>query len=124
MTAETTVREYYEALRRGDPLAPFFAREASTVKFGIEERLRGYDDIAAALERQTETTDEWRVDSTDLSVTEREGYAWFADVVGMAWTDTGTGERFTFDSRWSGTLEERGEDWQFVSMHVSAPREL
>jgi len=124
MTAETIVREYYEALRRGDPLAPFFAREGSAVKFGIEERPQGYDDIAAALERQTETTDEWRVDSTDLSVTERDGYAWFADVVGMAWTDTGTGERFTFDSRWSGTLEEHGGDWQFVSMHVSAPREL
>lgn len=123
MSAETTVREYYAALRGGEPLSPYFAELSTAVKFGIGERLRGHDEIAAALDRQTQRTDEWRVDSTDLSVTQREGYAWFADVVGLAWTDTGTGERFSFDSRWSGTLEARDGNWQFVSMHVSAPRE-
>lgn len=124
MSAETTVRAYYEAVRNGAPLGPYFADHSTTVKFGISERLRGSEAITEGLAEQTRTTDEWRVESTALSVTEREGYAWFADAVDMAWTDIATGERFSFDSRWSGTLERQDGDWKFVSMHVSAPREL
>ncbi len=124
MSAETTVREYYEAVRNGAPLGPYFADHPAAVKFGISEQLRGPEKITDALAEQTRTTDEWRVESTDLTVAERDGYAWFTDTVDMAWTDLDTGERFSFDSRWSGTLETEGGDWQFVSMHVSAPREL
>jgi len=123
MTAEETVREYYEALSCGDPLAPYFS-ERATVKFGVGESLFGADEIAAALREQTRTTDDWAVDSTRLDVTEREQFAWFGDEVDLAWTDAETGQRWTFDTRWSGTLELRDGEWSFVAMHVSAPRRL
>ncbi|RZH66767.1 nuclear transport factor 2 family protein [Natrinema altunense] len=130
-SAEAVVRDYYDALRDGDPLPPYFSDADSTVKFGISESLFGGDDVAAALEAQTETTEKWVVESQGLAVTDRGGFATFADEVTMAWTETATGDRHRFDSRWSGTLVERdGADdpranaWQFVAMHVSAPREL
>lgn len=132
MNAEESVRAYYDALRSGDPLAPFFARAESTVKFGIGDRLTGYEEIEAGLSEQTETTGEWRVGSDRLVVTERDEYAWFSDDVSLSWTDTGSGVRYEFDSRWSGTLERRAETasggdlgtpWRFVGMHVSAPEE-
>ena len=124
MDAEATVRAYYDALRSGEPLYPFFAREESTVKFGIGERLTGYEAIEAGLREQTETTDGWSVDSDRLVVAERDDHAWFADDVFMAWTDTERGIRYEFETRWSGTLERRddadvGTDWRFVGMHVS-----
>ncbi|CCQ37023.1 uncharacterized protein Nmlp_2873 [Natronomonas moolapensis 8.8.11] len=130
MDAEATVRAYYDALRAGDALAPFFARGATPVKFGIGERLRGFEEIEAGLAEQTETTDEWVVDSDRLRVTERDAHAWFSDEVGMAWSDLGTDTRYEFDTRWSGTLERRpdaesagaaGTPWRFVGMHVSTP---
>lgn len=131
MDAESTVRAYYEALRTGEPLSPFFAREESTVKFGIGERLTGYDEIEAGLREQTETTEGWTVESDRLVVTERTDHAWFADDVFMAWNDTERGIRYEFQTRWSGTLERREDaadtdgasapdtDWRFVGMHVS-----
>lgn len=131
MDAESTVRAYYDALRAGDPLYPFFAREESTVKFGIGERLTGYGAIREGLAAQSETTDAWTVESEALVVTERDEHAWFSDDVFMAWTDTERGIRYEFDTRWSGTLERRPEaeedtdspvaetDWRFVGMHVS-----
>jgi len=131
MDAEATVRAYYDALRGGDALALFFAREVTPVKFGIGERLRGFGEIEAGLAEQTETTDEWVVDSDRLRVTERDDHAWFSDEVEMAWTDLATGRRYEFDTRWSGTLERRpdtgpagtavGTPWRFVGMHVSTP---
>ena len=128
MDAQATVRAYYDALRGGDALAPFFAREPTVVKFGIGERLRGFGAIESGLAEQTETTHEWVVDSRRLDVTERDEHAWFADEVSMAWTDHPTGERYGFESRWSGTLERRPDaagppdtPWRFVGMHVSAP---
>ncbi|MFC6767589.1 nuclear transport factor 2 family protein [Natrinema soli] len=131
VSAEAVVREYYDALRDGDPLAQYFADDERTVKFGISESLFGGSEIAAALEEQTETTDEWTVESHNLVVDERDGFATVADEVTMAWTKTTTGERFRFDSRWSATLVDRAaddgssaSDWRFVAMHVSAPREL
>jgi len=123
MSAEKAIRDYYDALRAGDPLVPFFAEDEGLVKVGISERLVGYEAVAEGLREQTETTEEWVVESADLRVTEGDGYAWFNDSVRMAWTDTTTGTRHGFDSRWSGTLEER-DGWVFVGMHVSAPREL
>ena len=130
MDAESTVRAYYDALRAGDPLYPFFAREDSTVKFGIGERLTGYGEVHEGLAEQTEITEAWTVESEALVVTERDAHAWFSDDVYMAWTDTEGGTRYEFDTRWSGTLERRDAagaaeglpvdtDWRFVGMHVS-----
>jgi hypothetical protein len=124
MTAEETVLDYYEALRRGEPLYPYFAEDDDVVKFGIGERLTGYDAVAEGLREQTRTTDDWHVESRKLRVVGGDGFAAFSDDVRMAWTDTETEHEYEFDSRWSGTLERRdGEDdeWQFVGMHVSTP---
>jgi len=128
MDAAATIRAYYDALRAGEPLAPFFARDEEIVKFGIGERLEGFSAIEAGLRAQTETTEGWTVESDRLRVTEREAHAWFSDSVYMAWTDRERGVRFEFDSRWSGTLERRPEaaelpetPWRFVGMHVSVP---
>lgn len=134
MDAEATVRAYYETLREGDSLYPFFARAASTVKFGVGERLTGYEEISEGLREQTATTDWWTVESDDLVVEERGEHAWFSDDVFMAWTDLDDEVRHEFDTRWSGTLERRTDEawagdggavtpWRFVGMHVSAPVE-
>ena len=135
MDAESTVRAYYEALRTGEPLYPFFAREASTVKFGIGERLTGFEEIREGLREQTETTEGWTVESDRLVVAERDAHAWFADDVFMAWNDRERGVRYEFETRWSGTLERREDspeidgasaldtDWRFVGMHVSTEGE-
>lgn len=125
MAAEARIRAYYEALSSGEPLPPFFAREPWVVKYGIGERLAGYEEIAAGLREQTETTEDWVVESERLSVTERGAVAWFSDDVRMAWTDVETGDRHEHETRWSGTLERRERDgserWFFVGMHVSVP---
>jgi hypothetical protein len=135
-SAADVVRSYYETLRDGDPLYPYFARAPSTVKFGVGERLTGYESVAAGLREQTRTTDGWRVDSDRLVVEQRDCHAWFSDDVFMAWTDTERRIRYEFDTRWSGTLE-RNDDagsaegptedtpasddhpWLFTGMHVS-----
>jgi hypothetical protein len=132
MDAAATVRDYYDALRNGDPLVPYFADCDPTVKFGISERLTGYDAVAAGLRAQTERTAEWTAESHRLRVTERACHAWFSDDVTMAWTDTEVDRRHCFETRWSGTLERRDEDgerdehgdWRFVGMHVSTADEL
>lgn len=124
MTAEQTVLDYYEALRRGEPLYPYFAEHDDVVKFGIGERLTGYDAIAEGLREQARTTDDWHVESRNLRVVEREGYAAFSDDVRMAWRDVETDREYEFDSRWSGTLERRepgSDEWLFAGMHVSTP---
>ncbi|SEW09480.1 nuclear transport factor 2 family protein [Natrinema salifodinae] len=133
-SAEAVVRDYYDALRDGDPLPPYFLDNESTVKFGISDSLFGGNKVTAALEEQTETTADWTVESQQLVVDERaeNGFATFADEVTMAWTDVESGDRHRFDSRWSGTLVARstatttddGPAWRFASMHVSASREL
>ncbi|WP_049985689.1 nuclear transport factor 2 family protein [Halobellus rufus] len=125
MSAEDRIREYYAALRDGEPLYPFFARDPSVVKYGITEKLTGYEAIETGLREQTETTEHWRVESASLRVVERGDCAWFADDVRMAWRDSDSGREYDFDSRWSGTLKRRvGDDgdsaWLFVGMHVSA----
>ena len=119
MSAEATIEAYYDALRAGEPLAPFFAADA-LVKFGIGERLVGYDDIAEGLREQTQTTEEWTVESHDLRVTDEGDFAWFADDVRMAWK--GESERHDHRTRWSGALHCE-EDWAFVGMHVSVPED-
>ena len=124
MGAEDAVIDYYESLRRAEPLHPYFAERDDVVKFGISERLTGYDAIADGLREQTRTTEGWTVESTALRVVERDAVARFTDDVSMAWTDAATGERYAFDARWSGTLERFDDEWQFTGMHVSVPHEL
>ena len=146
MDPTETVEEYYEALRRDEPLAPYFAEREDVVKFGVSERLAGYEAVAEGLREQTKTTEDWRVESDNLRVTHRDSVAWFTDDVVLAWTDS-TGDRKSFDTRWSGVLE-RGDRssggttdgdpggttdggsggiadtrWRFVQMHVSAPHD-
>ena len=123
MDAADTIRSYYDALRDGEPLGPFFAPERpaddAIVKFGLSERLVGIDAVREGLREQTATTVDWAVDSRALRTTERERHAWFSDAVEMGWTDTERGIHYEFDTRWSGTLELRDGDWRFVGMHVS-----
>ncbi len=118
------IREYYQALRNGDPLDPYFSDDATTVKFGISEELWGGDDIATGLREQTETTAEWVVRSRNLTIDEHGDTAWFADDVFLAWTDTEARIRYEFETRWSGTLVSRTDGWTFVGMHVSTAGEL
>jgi len=123
MTAAETVREYYESLRSGEPLYPYFVEDPQTCKVGVSESLLGYDDVAEALREQTRTTDEWTVDSRRLSVAERDGYAWFSDAVDLAWTEASAERRRAYPTRWSGTLERHDGEWLFAQLHVSAPDE-
>lgn len=123
MDAEASIRDYYEALRRGEPLYPYFAEDPDVVKFGIGERLTGYEEIAEGLREQTRTTDAWTVESRRLRVTERDCHAWFSDDVSLAWTDAGREARLEFDTRWSGTLANHDGEWLFVGMHVSTADE-
>jgi len=117
------VRDYYGALRDGDPLAPYFADRETTVKFGISETLTGGDDVGEGLREQTATTTDWHVDSRNLVADSHGDVAWFADDVFLAWTDTDRGIRFEFDTRWSGTLVAE-DGWQFAGMHVSTTEGL
>lgn len=124
MGVEATVRDYYDALRAGDPLGPFFAERDDLVKFGVSERLVGHDAVVEGLREQTRSTADWRVESRSLRASRRGDVGWFSDEVSLAWTAVETGERRAFETRWSGTLERRDGDWRFVGMHVSAPRDF
>jgi len=48
MTPEETIGAYYDALREGEALAPFFVESPATVKVGLSERLVGYAEKAGA----------------------------------------------------------------------------
>ena len=144
MDPRDTITDYYRALRDEDPLGPYFADETAAddqyVKFGLSERLEGAGAIRDGLRYQSETTEDWSIESHALRVSDRETTAWFSDRVTMSWTDTGDGSRLSFETRWSGTLERRDSPgdvdgdgtaddthdadggpspWQFVGMHVS-----
>lgn len=136
-SAETTIHRYYDALQAGEPLHPFFADDGTVVKVGIGERLVGADAVAAGLRQQTETTQDWVVESRDLRVGirahsgadyrhdetgARDGdFAWFWDDVRLAWRDTERKIRFDFETRWTGALWWGDGSWRFVTMHVSTP---
>ncbi|MFC6785524.1 nuclear transport factor 2 family protein [Halobaculum halobium] len=124
MTPEETVGSYYDALRAGDALAPFFVESPATVKAGISERLVGYAEIANALREQTRTTEDWVVESSDLEVVERDGGAAVADAVSLSWYDAEAFADRSFETRWSGTLLPSDEGWAFAGMHVSAATDL
>jgi hypothetical protein len=132
MDAVGTVESYYDALRTGEPLYPYFLESVQSVKFGVGQHLEGYDGIAAGLQEQTRKTQEWELDSAKLVVEHREDHAWFSDRVFMGWTDTEANVRYEFKTRWSGTLfkldpQERSQEidplsetlWRFAGMHVS-----
>ena len=131
MDAEATVREYYEALRTGEPLHPYFLESPRTVKFGVGERLTGYEAVSAGLREQTARTEGWEVRSSRLLTEERGAGAWFSDDVFMGWTDTSANVRYEFDTRWSGAMVRLDEQeleaetdpgpgqWRFGEMHVS-----
>lgn len=122
MSARSTIEAYYDALRAGEPLSPFFVEDLETVKVGVGEELYGFRNVADGLAEQTARTDEWTVESHALSVGERESFAWFRDEVTMSWFDRERFEEFAYETRWTGTLERRpDDDWRFVSMHVSVP---
>lgn len=149
-TAEGTIREYYDALRAGEPIHPFFADSGPVVKVGIGERMVGAEAVADGLREQTRTTTGWEVESRDLRVGTVGGdganapgpveaddadpaFAWFGDEVFMGWTDTGRSIRFEFETRWSGAMARTGasgdgagdadREWRFVEMHVSTAGE-
>lgn len=121
MSPEGTLRAYYDALRAGDPLHPFFYEAPTTVKFGIGETLSGYEAVERGLREQTATTTDWTVESGALVVGSEEGSAWFADRVYMSWTDTDAGVDHAYDTRWSGSMSRGDGEWQFTGMHVSVP---
>lgn len=126
MSAEDAVLDYYEALRRGEPLYPYFVESPDTWKAAISTSYSGYDAVAEALREQSRTTTDWTVESAGPSVVERDGWATFHDDVAMAWTST-HGEddasesesRHEHETRWSGTLADRDDEWLFVQLHVS-----
>lgn len=123
--AAETVTAYYDALRNGETLSSFFSEAPDIIKIGLSERLVGYADVADGLSEQTATTDDWTVESNDLSVTLDDDIAWFSDQVSMEWTDIEIDTDYSFETRWTGLLKRRseGEEWQFVTLHVSAPNE-
>jgi hypothetical protein len=122
MNARETVLDYYEALRRGEPLYPYFLDRPDVVKFGVTERLVGFEAIREGLRRQTATTEDWTVESSSLCVVDRDAHARFTDEVRLAWTDHEDERRRDFGTRWSGVLEPDDGEWRFAGMHVSTPR--
>jgi len=122
------VREYYEALRSGEPLAPFFFEDATTAKVGVSERLVGHEAVTEGLREQTRRTTDWTVESHDLAAGRRGDAGWFTDRVAMAWTDGD--DEYAFDTRWTGALvrevgdPQTGHHWPFVDLHVSAGHDL
>lgn len=121
MTPDETVEAYYDALRSGEPLGPFFVESPDVVKFGIGERLVGYAEVADGLQAQTARTRDWTVESEALRVVEREDHAAFSDDVRLAWYDAKTYADHDYETRWSGTLTrtEGQREWKFLGMHVS-----
>jgi ketosteroid isomerase-like protein len=124
MTPEATINGYYDALRAGRPLFPFFHPEDTLMKFGISESLAGYPEVKDGLQRQTATTTDWGVTSHDLRVTETPNCAWFSDQVTMTWRNTQTDNAYAYETRWTGTLRSVEDEWKFVVLHVSTPRNL
>ena len=116
-----TVRDYYEALRRGEPLYPYFAESPATAKVGIGETLLGYGATAEALREQTRVTEDWTVESHRLRAGREGDLGWFSDLVWMDWRRGG--EELAFETRWTGALARREAEWLFVELHVSVARD-
>lgn len=122
VTPEQTVDAYYEALRTGAPLGPFFVESPDVVKFGIGERLTGYAAIADGLQGQTARTRDWTVESEALRVLDRETHAAFSDTVRLSWYDAESYTDHDYETRWSGTLTHTpnaSREWKLLGLHVS-----
>lgn len=122
MTPKESVRAYYDALRSGSPLGPFFVESPDVVKFGIGEQLVGYAAIADGLQAQTGRTRDWIVESDALRVVERDTHAAFSDTVRLAWYDAESYSDHDYETRWSGTLThtpDASREWKFAGLHVS-----
>ena len=124
MSAEAVITAYYDALRQGAPIHPYFLEDSSTVKIGVRGAAYGYENVADSLREQTRTTEDWTVESHRLTVEEAGDHARFADEVTLEWTDHEAETRHRFETRWTGTLVRRNGDWRFATMHVSSPHEL
>lgn len=124
MSAEDVITSYYDSLRRGEPIHPYFLEDDSTVKIGVRGASYGFENVADSLREQTRTTDDWTVESHRLAVEEATDHARFADEVTLEWTDLEADTRHRFETRWTGTLVRRGGGWRFATMHVSAPHGL
>jgi hypothetical protein len=137
MAVVALVRDYYDTLRAGEPLYPFFRESPATVKYGLSETLRGYEAVAEGLREQTRTTAGWTVESRHLTAGARDGpnelagdatsrdaadvvCGWFADDVVMSWTNTDRQTEYEFETRWSGTVV----DGEFAAVHVSTTEAL
>ena len=120
MDADRFVRDYYEALRRGEPLDTYFQQGPDIVKIGVFSHRLGGEAVAEALRDQTARTEDWAVESRDLRTFSRDGFAHFVDDVRLVWTDTRRDHRHDVETRWTGLVEPQGEEPLFVSMHVSA----
>ncbi len=123
MSVDAFLESYYQALRDGEPLEPFFARDHRAVKFGITESLHGYAEIEDGLTAQTATTTDWSIRSHRLETDTAGEVGWFSDHVTMRWRDIEADEQLEWETRWSGTVLHVDSDWQFVRMHVSAAHE-
>lgn len=123
MSVADTVRSYYDSLRSGEPLHPYFVQSPTTVKIGVFSTRVGFEAVKNGLQEQTATTTDWSVSSTALQTVERQDTGRFWDAVTLRWTDSETGRRHSFDTRWTGQLarETATTDWKFTLMHVSAP---
>jgi hypothetical protein len=136
MTAEDAILDYYEALRRGEPLYPYFRETSDAWKAAISTTYEGYDAIAEGLREQSRSTTDWTVESNALAVVERDDWARMTDDVTLAWTRvpdgddaadgaSGTGDdeenrdRREHETRWSGVLVEHDDEWVFEQLHVS-----
>lgn len=135
MSAEDAILDYYEALRRGEPLYPYFRESPDAWKAAISTSYEGCDAIGEGLREQSRTTTDWTVESNGLSVVERDGWARMTDAVTLEWTPvpdseggTGTGasatrdaerDRREFETRWSGVLVAHDGEWVFEQLHVS-----
>lgn len=130
MSAEDAVLDYYEALRRGEPLYPYFEESPATWKAAISTTYEGYDAVAEGLREQARTTTDWTVQSQGLETVERDGWATMTDEVTLAWTRTGSngsnGEESVHEheTRWSGVLVDRGDEWLFSQLHVSTASDV
>jgi len=120
MDVDGFVRDYYEALRRGEPLDPYFHERPDTVKVGVCSRRVGGEAVAESLRSQTARTEGWTVESRGIRTFARDGFGHFVDEVGLAWTDARADRRHAFDTRWTGLVEPLDDGPLFVSMHVSA----
>jgi len=132
MDPAATIRAYYESLRRGEPISTHFVADPNAVKFGITERLIGFEAIAEGLRSRTETATDWHVESHGLTVGERHAHGTRRSGTLERRDEHDVGTRFDEDDENRDCEPEDGDarrrtngtEWAFVSMHVSRSASL